>query len=486
MTRVIGPPKSRRRKWTFLVALLVCVGFGVLVIPGALAVHDDGFQLDGDVTHACPAGNAFCSNALIDWADAFTVTDTATTESVAPNSSVIGASGSQFTSGTFIRDFQSGSSCSTTSLSTTFCTGDATTFATGSKDTLDINANACNFDHNVNSKIDIMNAYAIASTDPSTGHKVLYFGLEKNKDNGTNDVGFWFLQGDASCDASGGGHPKWTGTHTVNDVLVVSEFTNGGGVSNITAYRWVGGSNPLVQIASASGNGGDCKSASGGDALCATTNSGPNLFNTKIQTPWLTSDATLGVGRNQIVPPDFFEGGIDLDRAFSGSGGTVPSCFNTYIADTRSSTSLTATLFDYASGQLGHCTSGVTTAQKYLPNDSATVTVGGQASWKGTVTFTLYSGPDCGTTNADGTAGPTVLYSEGPISVFHNVAGETDTTFPLATHNTNVFVNGSSPTNNGATSTSWLVQFTSTTTGVPGSSRCESTTSTINDDVSHS
>ena len=37
------------------------------------------------------------------------------------------------------------------------------------------------------------------------------------------------------------------------------------------------------------------------------------------QTRWLTADATLG-RRNTIPPPDFFEGGIDITQAFSGSG----------------------------------------------------------------------------------------------------------------------------------------------------------------------
>ena len=33
------------------------------------------------------------------------------------------------------------------------------------------------------------------------GDKIIYFGLEKNKDNGNNNVGFWFLQSNADCDA---------------------------------------------------------------------------------------------------------------------------------------------------------------------------------------------------------------------------------------------------------------------------------------------
>ena len=48
-----------------------------------------------------------------------------------------------------------------------------------------------------------MNAYAAAYT-ATTGDRVVYFGMEKNKDVGTNNVGFWFLQGNASCVSTGG------------------------------------------------------------------------------------------------------------------------------------------------------------------------------------------------------------------------------------------------------------------------------------------
>jgi hypothetical protein len=417
-TRVLGPTGSRRRRRFLLVSLVLVSCTALLLVGSARAVHDftDGMQLDGDVSHACPAGNAFCLTTQQDWATLFNVTtdNTAHTQTVSPDPSVVGASGSPFTNANFQRDFESGPNCTTNSTQSPFCTGDDTTFATGSKDTLDITGWQCNHDNNVNSKIDIMNAYAAAYTipagRPNAGDKVLYFGMEKNKNNGTNDVGFWFLQGDASC--SSPPTSTWNGTHTVGDVLVVSEFTLGGGVSNITAYRWVGGSNPLVQIGTAQGSGGDCKTALSQDVMCATTNSGANPFNGNITTPWLTSDATLTPKPgNTVVPPDFFEGGIDVTRAFQQSGGgTAPSCFNTFIGDTRSSTSLTATLFDYASGSLGQCQTTLSTQENKAAGtdigtgvvssgtDTATLTITGTSTWNGTLTWYL-CGP--GVTSCD-------------------------------------------------------------------------------------
>ena len=75
--------------------------------------------------------------------------------------------------------------------------------------------------------------------------------------------------------------------------------------------------------------GADCKTTGGDDSLCATTNAfctterdcrrAPSLEPERHH-PWLTSDATLGVG-NTVVSPDFFEGGIDITQAFQGQRG---------------------------------------------------------------------------------------------------------------------------------------------------------------------
>ena len=56
-----------------------------------------------------------------------------------------------------------------------------------------------------------MNAYALSFTRASDSHFILYFGMEKNAFTGTNNVGFWFLQGDANC-SSTSGSANWTGS----------------------------------------------------------------------------------------------------------------------------------------------------------------------------------------------------------------------------------------------------------------------------------
>jgi hypothetical protein len=454
------------RRWLTYAAGLSLLALTFGIAGSALAVHDLVFQLDGDTSTA--RGTTPSAAQTKDWDSLFNA-DGSKIASAFSESATVNA----FTAGVFVRDFgvkvnNTDDKCSlTNTTSTTFCTADTTTFATGSKDSLDITPGwQCNKDNNVNSKIDIMNAYAAQYLD-AAGHRIMYFGLDKNKDNGNNNVAFWFIRGSATCVAPSGS-VAFSGTHQNGDVLVVSAFTNGGGVSNITAYMWNNGciDNPSPQTPNACdglaiGNGGDCKAlATGPDSICATTNSGPFAFNTNITTQWLTSDATLGVGTT-VVPPDFFEGGVDLTAVFGQVGQTVPSCFNTFIADTRSSQSLTATLFDYARGQLGNCVSNVQTAQKWRPNDEATITVTGTQTWGGSVAFTLYEDSlDCNVNDPG-----TVVYSTT------DSVSNTDPT--AATNNTTEFI---------ATAThtySWLAVFTpnqaSSDAGVQPGRHCETT-----------
>jgi hypothetical protein len=371
MESKVGDSIARRpRKRGYQLLALVAAFTVVLVYAAvpAFAVHDIKFQLDGDVsasttTHVGP------NTQLLDWDSFFN----------ASGNTISSALTGGFTNADFQRDFL-------TKADGSFNTADHSTFATGSKDTLNITPGwQCNFDHNVNSKIDIMNAYALAYTDPTTKHELLYFGMEKNKDNGDNNVAFWFLQSGANC-VSPGGNTPWTGTHTDGDILVVSEFTNGGGVSTITAYRWNGGANGSLGK-TAVANGGDCKTNTGGDSICATTNAGTQPITGTIQTPWLTANSDDGVG-HQLRATEFFEGGIDLTDTQLGG-----KCFNTFVGDTRSSQSLTATLFDYARGELGECAATV----KTTPSLSTTTL---------TSTDAIRDLADVSGTNSSGGAGP--------------------------------------------------------------------------------
>jgi hypothetical protein len=463
--KVIGPTGSRRRRWVFLCTTIVAIAMAVIFIPSALAIHDLHFQLDGDTTTTAYSSPTPNQGLEYDWNSIFNVSGAAVTN----NSANVG-SGKVFDAAAFTRDFETNSTCPTTSAvglnstSTNLCTGDDTTYATGSKDTLGIGNGGwqCNHDNNVNSKIDIMNAYVLQYTDPVSKDKIFYFGVERNVSNGTNDVGVWFLQSGATCSAPTG-HLNFTGQHQDGDTLVVAEQTSGGGVSTIKAFRWAASTNPASPFYGDGGcldsndnpnpktggcnqlpiaSGGDCKTASGGDSICGTTNANCPLpkkgttvppcalnWNSSVTTQWLTANGT-SVGHS-IASPDFFEGGIDITAAFAGHGGTVPSCFNTSVPDTRSSATPTATLFDYTLNQIGGCGGSLSTQQNFgsasqqigsdgtisSGTDSAALNITGSSSWGGTLTWYL-CGPDVTTCNTHGVnvASETVSSTDGGTS----------------------------------------------------------------------
>jgi hypothetical protein len=425
-----------------------------LLVSNAFAVHDETFQLDGDVS-ATTTTNVGGNTQTLDWDSFF---DASGNEKTLP---------AGFDASVFHRDFN-------TNANGSFNTSDDTTFATGSKDTLAITPGwQCNHDANVNSKIDIMNAYAASYTSGS-GAEILYFALERNANTGDGNVGFWFLQGNNVSCSSPSGNAPFTGDHTDGDLLVVSAFTNGGSVSTIDVYRWNGGATGSLGTTPVA-HGVDCKTTTsadenpptaGGTTACATVNGPTNGTGGTITTPWLTANKQDGVGHS-LRTSEFFEGGVDLTA--SNLGG---KCFNTFLADTRSSQSLTATLFDFDLGQLGQCTSKTETTPVQsdgttpipaggldIPadpadaslqvKDQAKITVTGASPFSGTVTFHL-----CGPFAASSTT----LCGSGGVEISHQ----------------DITANGTY-TSDAATVTSagrycWRADYTSHTQGVPDSS----------------
>ena len=366
----------------------VALGAAGVFAMSAFAVHDLSFQLDGDVS-ASTTTNVGGTTQAVDWDTLF---DASGNEKPLP---------AGFNASGFDRDFL-------TAANGSFITSDDTTFATGSKDTLPISGWQCNHDANVNSKIDIMNSYATAFTSV-TGHQILYFAMERNSNAGDGNVGFWFLQNDVAC-STASGTATFSGAHADGDLLIVSAFTNGGAVSTIDVYRWNGGANGSLGTTPVA-HGVDCKTTLAADSACATVNGPTNGTGGTITTPWLTSNKQDGPGHS-LRTSEFFEGGIDLTA--SNLGG---KCFNEFIADTRSSQSLTATLFDFARGVLGECITTVTTTpkesdgtttltSKQIPTsgtldvkDSLDLSVTGVPSFNGTLKFFL-----CGPSAANSTS----------------------------------------------------------------------------------
>ena len=405
MTWILGPARSRRRRYLLLPIVLVAAI--ALPLAGiAQAVHDLAFELDGNQT----------AETRFDWTSFFNAAGQ-------PSPALPDASRPGFTNSGFSKDF-------TRNADGSYNTADHTTFATGSKDTLNITPGwQCNFDNNVNDKIDILNAYAVAYTNPANGDQILYFALERFSNSGDANVGFWFLQDNVNC-VSPGGSTAFTGSHVDGDLLIVSSFTNGGVVSTIDVYRWNGGATGSLGTTPVA-HGVDCKSTLGGDAACATVN---DPTNGTLDPPWDTANKNGG-STNEVS--EFFEGGVNLTAAHIGG-----KCFNTFIGDTRSSQSLTATLFDFARGVLGECGASVTTTPSQstrqlgstdpitdLADIAGTATGGGPGpSPTGTMTFFL-CGPgatSCASGSGTQVGSPVTLGACSPPAAGHACATSAD------------------------------------------------------------
>ena len=223
------------------------------------------------------------------------------------------------------------------------------------KDTVDIPGNWTYKSGSVPDKNDIDNAYAAAYVPPSgpdQGHLIFVFGADRFS-AGTGDafLGFWFFQ--ANVGPGPGGH--FTGQHAPGDILVLANFQGGGSVPTVQVLKWVD-------------SGGDVApnllQVFNGQAQCAAGHVGPacaitNTNNTTVYWPFEYKGQGLCSGPTCTVPPlAFFEGGVDLTDLF---GDNLP-CVTSFLAETRSSASVTADLKDFVTHLFELCKIGITKA----------------------------------------------------------------------------------------------------------------------------
>jgi uncharacterized repeat protein (TIGR01451 family) len=313
--RVIGPTGSPRRRWTLFLPLIAVLALGLFYVAGASAVHDDPpglFELDRNPFDGSADGD--------DWN-----TPPAPTGAADDFTGILDDIGVNNPSGG--GQFQGG----------------------GSKDDLDISNWLWKAGEPLD-KDDITNAYAAAYTNTvdtglnNVGDLIIYHGLDRFSTSGSAQVGFWFLQDPnfgLSDTASGGGF-KFNGVHQNNDVLVQSNFSNGGVISNITVYKWLSGA--LVQVAGATDCVGPPPSAPD-DPACGTVNrvAVPNV-------PWSYTPKANEGPAGTFQPSAFFEAGLNISRLIPAAG-----CFTAFMAETRSSTPFDARLKDFVIGDLDTC-----------------------------------------------------------------------------------------------------------------------------------
>jgi hypothetical protein len=171
------------------------------------------------------------------------------------------------------------------------------------------------------------------------------FGADRLSPNGDANIGIWFFQQPVGT-ANGKFINTATGqpAHHINgDVFIVSAFVNGGGVSAIQAYEWDSSCTSAVKNPGV----GDC--AASNLRVLQTAGIAEAITNSStVNATWASySGGTL-------ASPLFFQGGLDITKAFASVGGTVP-CFASFLEETRSSQSPTAVLKDFLLGNFPVC-----------------------------------------------------------------------------------------------------------------------------------
>ena len=273
----------RLRRVRSIAVVSVLILAGLMWIGAAQAVHDNGmFELDGNTVH-----NAVTTPPY-DW------------------NSLFGASGNRLITPDPING---------PLLADTFVSDAATpdqSYFTSNKDIQPIASGqqhwGCDPINNPLAKDDLLNAYAAlvqvpANAPDNAGDQVLYLGSERGSNNGTSFAGFWLLK-DKTVACSGSNN--FSGQHTDGDLLIVSDYTNGGGTQDVSVYRWTGNDATGSPVLQSSFDGSICSGSLSNDDACAIANT-----NT-ITTPWSPTSHDSNT---------FVETGIDLTTLLGSNGG---------------------------------------------------------------------------------------------------------------------------------------------------------------------
>jgi len=323
-----------------------------------------------------------------------------------------------------------GSDCSTTFNtngatavafgSQTVATGTAFTGG-GSKDPIDISSWAWTTGiGGLPGKDALLNGFAARYSLPANGStcpsntstcNVVFFGMDRFDNSGDAQNGFWFFQNKITTlgtGTSGSGSP-FMGVHKNGDVLVVSDFSIGGVTSTISVYVWnttctATNKPPLMNCADSNlqllqtSTAANCATSAANAAFCGIVNPANGTT-----APWSFTDKS---GNTSFQAGEFYEGGINL----SAFPALANECFASTLAESRSSTSTSATLKSFVLENFGACGSKTVTTPsqsgaKQIPTtaavspsslsetDSATITVTGISSFGGTVQFSLCFNP---------------------------------------------------------------------------------------------
>ena len=415
MTLQRSHPRAKQR-WVVLLAIVALLS--ALGVGSALAVHDAGaFELDTPSANATDdAGTTGEDWDLICKANPSTCTFAAGYTPPAGTTTAVSSS--------HVKDV---TGAGAESLTATIFTGG------GSKDGQDISSwlwkddagglpDKDNLLHAYAARYSIPKSTACPAPETATNCELIYFGSDRYANDGDATQAFWFLQNQITLNGpSSKGGTQFTGVHRNGDLLIISEFSNGGTKSTITVYTWQNGTLQLE--------------AGGDDQRCGLQASDPfcGIVNTNLEptiSPWTFLDKA---GSSSFRQGELYESGINLSHP---DIALAEECFSSFVAETRSSTSVTATLKDFVLGQFQSCQPAMTTtastngtvAPGTSVTDVARITVTGAANPPdptGTVTFFLCSNATNGCPTGGTNVGTGALANQSGGSTTDGIAEAT-------------------------------------------------------------
>jgi hypothetical protein len=236
-------------------------------------------------------------------------------------------------------------------------------------------------------KDDLLAVGAAAYSSEVPGELLIYDFGTLYAANGTSSIGNWFFKKDIgecedgsfgvvdSSDPNRSCLPKEQqpeSLHTIGDVLVISENSNGGTVTNISVYRWVAGiesecDEPNESFVPPKNN--LCLIGDYASATCGDPNAPPEaafVCGVMNQMPTESVDDYEYMSKSPLdeAPPDdldgiwvddhpaftFFESGINLKEVLKAT-----ECFASFMKNTRTSASPRSQLKDFAGGSFSVC-----------------------------------------------------------------------------------------------------------------------------------
>jgi hypothetical protein len=236
-------------------------------------------------------------------------------------------------------------------------------FDGGKKDIQTIEENWSHKSGAVPDKDDITNAYAAAYED--NGDLIVYFGADRITNVGDAFLGFWFFKNQITANEDG----SFSGDHANGDALILVNFPQGANaVPDIQVVEW---DNTCKKAKDNTPNAGECVAVNlrlrfggtganavcgpGDDLACAITNE-EDTVNDMSESPW---PYTAKDGTEDAFPFEtFYEGGANLTELLGGGD----LCFASFMAETRSSSSFTASLKDFRLDSFPVCAISVTKA----------------------------------------------------------------------------------------------------------------------------